>query len=79
MRINEKSLVKFVSSGVFVDKEGYLLKKGEFNKGYQKRYFVLKGNLFFYYEKRYDKEFVGVIVLEGCIIEFFENIDGFVF
>lgn len=34
MRINEKSLVKFVSSGVFVDKEGYLLKKGEFNKGY---------------------------------------------
>lgn len=79
MRINEKSLFKFVSSGVFVDKEGYLLKKGEFNKGYQKRYFVLKGNLFFYYEKRYDKEFVGVIVLEGCIIEFFENIDGFVF
>lgn len=79
MRINEKSLFKFVSSGVFVDKEGHLLKKGEFNKGYQKRYFVLKGNLFFYYEKRYDKEFVGVIVLEGCIIEFFENIDGFVF
>lgn len=79
MRINEKSLSKFASSGAPADKEGYLLKKGELNKGYQKRYFVLKGNLLFYYEKRYDKEPVGVIVLEGCTIELSENIDGFAF
>lgn len=79
MRINEKSLAKFASSGAPADKEGYLLKKGELNKGYQKRYFVLKGNLLFYYEKRHDKEPVGVIVLEGCTIELSEHIDGFAF
>ncbi|XP_062614519.1 sesquipedalian-1-like [Saccostrea cucullata] len=79
MRINEKSLSKFASSGAPADKEGYLLKKGELNKGYQKRYFVLKGNLLFYYEKRYEKEPVGVIILEGCTIELSENIDGFAF
>jgi hypothetical protein len=79
MRINEKSLAKFASSGAPADKEGYLLKKGEVNKGYQKRYFVLKGNLLFYYEKRYEREPVGVIILEGCTIELSENIDGFAF
>lgn len=79
MRINEKSLAKFASSGAPADKEGYLLKKGELNKGYQKRYFVLKGNLLFYYEKRHDREPVGVIILEGCTIELSEHIDGFAF
>ncbi|XP_033747260.1 sesquipedalian-1-like [Pecten maximus] len=79
MKINEKSLVKFASSGAPADKEGPLLKKGEVNKGFQKRWFVLKGNLLFYYERRMDKEPIGVVVLEGCTIELAENTDGFTF
>lgn len=79
MKINDKSLAKFASSGAPADKEGYLMKRGDFNKGYQRRWFVLKGNLLFYYEKRNDKEPIGVVVLEGCTIELSEDTDGFVF
>ena len=38
-----------------------------------------RGNLLFYYEKRHDKEPIGVIVCEGCTIELSENTDGFAF
>jgi len=68
MKINEKNLAAFASSATPVDREGWLVKRGEVNKGYQRRWFVLKGNLLFYFEKRGDKEPVGVIVLEGCTI-----------
>lgn len=68
MKINEKNLAAFASSATPVDREGWLVKKGEVNKAYQRRWFVLKGNLLFYFEKRGDKEPVGVIVLEGCTI-----------
>jgi hypothetical protein len=68
MKINEKNLAAFASSATPVDREGWLVKRGEVNKGYQKRWFVLKGNLLFYFEKRGDKEPVGVVVLEGCTI-----------
>lgn len=68
MKINEKNLCAFAVSATPVDKEGYLNKRGEVNKNFQKRYFVLKGNLLFYFDKKGDKEPVGVIVLEGCTI-----------
>lgn len=51
MKINEKNLAAFASSGSQVDREGYLMKKGDGSKGYSKRWFVLKGNLLFYFEK----------------------------
>lgn len=56
------------SPAVAADKEGYLMKKGEVNKGFQKRWFVLKGNLLFYFEKCTDREPLGVIILEGCTV-----------
>lgn len=73
MKINEKNLAAFATSATPVDREGWLVKRGEVNKGYQKRWFVLKGNLLFYFEKRGDKEPVGVIVLEGCTIGKYMN------
>lgn len=79
MKINEKNLAAFASSATPVDREGWLVKRGEVNKGYQKRWFVLKGNLLFYFEKRGDKEPVGVIVLEGCTIELAEDEEQFGF
>ncbi|XP_069668640.1 sesquipedalian-1-like [Periplaneta americana] len=79
MKINEKNLAAFASSATPVDREGWLVKRGEVNKGYQKRWFLLKGNLLFYFEKRGDKEPVGVIVLEGCTIELAEDEEQFGF
>ncbi|XP_064612222.1 PH domain-containing protein DDB_G0275795-like [Liolophura sinensis] len=79
MKINEKTLIAYAISPSPPDKEGLLLKKGEVNKGFQKRWFALKGNLLFYYEKKGDKEPVGVIVLEDCTIECFDSGDGFSF
>jgi len=68
MKINEKNLAAFASSSTPIDREGFLLKRGETNKGYQKRWFVLKGNLLFYFERKSDKDPVGVIIMEGCTI-----------
>lgn len=52
MRINEKVLAKYASSSnAEIDKEGYLLKKSESRNEFQKRYCILKGNLFYYFEK----------------------------
>ncbi|XP_053376039.1 sesquipedalian-1-like [Mercenaria mercenaria] len=79
MKINEKSLSRYACSGAPPDKEGYLHKRGDFNRGYQKRWFILKGNLFFYYEKRTDKDPLGMIVLEGCMVELSDHEDGYTF
>lgn len=67
MKINEKSLSRYASSGAPPDKEGYLKKRGDLNKGYQKRWFVLKGNLLFYYEKRMDRDPLGKDFIQYCI------------
>lgn len=67
MKINEKNLCYFATSPP-VDREGWLQKRGDLNKSWQRRYFVLKGNLLFYFEKKGDREPLGVIILEGCTI-----------
>ena len=77
--LNEKGLIHFANSGAPADKEGFLRKKGELNKGLQKRWFVLKGNLLFYYENKGEKEPIGVIILEGCTIELAEDTDNYMF
>ena len=51
MKINEKSLVSFCTSNTPSDREGWLFKRGDVNKSFQKRWCVLKGNLLFYSEK----------------------------
>jgi len=74
MKINENTLMAFsTSKDVPVVKEGWLWKKGEMNPRFQKRWFVLKGNLLFYFENKSSKEPYGVIILEGCIIELAEE------
>jgi len=74
MKINESTLITYAtSSSCPTDREGWLWKRGEVNKNFQKRYFVLKGNLLFYFEKRSEKEPIGVIILEGCTIELAEE------
>lgn len=44
--------------------QGYLYFKRDTK--FNKRWFVLKGNLLFYFEKKGDKEPLGLLLLEGC-------------
>ncbi|XP_068630056.1 sesquipedalian-1 [Battus philenor] len=73
MKINEKNLSAFASSATPVDRDGWLDMRGEVGKSYQRRWFTLKGNLLFYFDKKADKEPLGVIILEGCTIELTEE------
>ncbi|KAK8763442.1 hypothetical protein V5799_033947 [Amblyomma americanum] len=73
MKINEKNLVSFALSQSTIDREGWLQKHGEVNHAYQRRWFLLKGNLLFYFEKKTDREPLGVVILEGCTLELAEN------
>lgn len=69
MKLNEKNVASFATCSSPIDKEGYLEKRGDFSKSYQRRWFVLKGNLLFYFEKKQDKEPLGLIVLESCSVQ----------
>ncbi|XP_042363917.1 sesquipedalian-1-like [Plectropomus leopardus] len=79
MKIDEKVLTYFESCTSPVDKEGYLYKKGEIKTSYQKRWFVLKGNLLFYKDRPADRDVTGVIVLEGCTVQLCESEEQFAF
>ena len=69
MKINERSLSDFASFSDGTSKEGFLEKKGELNSSYKRRWFCLKGNLLFYFEKPGDKQPLGVIIVENCTLE----------
>ena len=69
MKINERSVAQYSISSAPADKEGYLNKKGELNRGYQRRWFILKGNLLYYFERKFEKEPIGVVILENCHVE----------
>ncbi|XP_069789477.1 sesquipedalian-1 [Narcine bancroftii] len=73
MKLNERSVAYYATCDSPTDKTGYLHKKGERNTAYHRRWFVLKGNLFFYFEEKESKEPIGVIILEGCTVELCES------
>lgn len=76
MKINDRALSSFANCILRPDKEGWLSKKGEVNTSYQKRWCVLRGNLLFYFEKKYDKDPIGVIILENCTVQLAEGGDS---
>lgn len=71
--------MSFAVGSAAADKEGYLNKRGEVNHAFQRRWFVLKGNLLFYFDKKTDAEPAGVIIIEGCSVELSENVENFAF
>lgn len=79
MKIHEKILFHYHSCDSPVDKEGFLYKKGHRSSSYQKRWFVLKGNLLFYKDRPSDRELLGVLVLEGCSVQLCESDEPFAF
>lgn len=78
MKINEKNLCMFATTPP-VDLEGWLNKRGEINKSWQRRWFVLKGNLLFYFERKGDREPLGMVILEGCTVELAEEGEQYCF
>ncbi|XP_037339591.2 sesquipedalian-1 [Pungitius pungitius] len=79
MKLNERSVAHYATCDSPPDKTGFLLKKGERNTAYHRRWFVLKGNMLFYFEERDAREPIGVIVLEGCTVELCESAEEFAF
>ncbi|CAG0883466.1 unnamed protein product [Cyprideis torosa] len=84
--MNERSLAAFATSLLPVDKEGFLWKRGEVNKQFQKRWFVLRGNLLFYFDKFGScgledppGDPLGMVILEDCTVELCDDILPFCF
>ena len=48
-------MINYCTSKTPTDREGWLVKRGEVNRAFQKRWCVLKGNLLFYSEKQGDR------------------------
>ncbi|XP_075430017.1 sesquipedalian-2 isoform X2 [Ascaphus truei] len=79
MKLNERSMAHYATCDSPADRTGYLYKKGERHTAYQKRWFILKGNLLFYFEERESKEPMGVVVLEGCTVELCQSNEEYAF
>lgn len=79
MKLNERSVAHYATCDSPPDKTGFLFKKGERNTAYHRRWFVLKGNMLFYFEERDSREPIGVIVLEGCTVELCVSVEEFAF
>jgi hypothetical protein len=71
MKWNEKQTLALARNGE-TDKAGYLFKRGVHNTDLKKRYFVLRGNLLFYWQDQKhvkDKDPIGAVLLEACSVE----------
>uniref|UniRef100_A0A8C0TCG4 Sesquipedalian n=1 Tax=Canis lupus familiaris TaxID=9615 RepID=A0A8C0TCG4_CANLF len=79
MKLNERSLAFYATCDTPVDNSGFLYKKGGRHAAYHRRWFVLRGNMLFYFEDRASHEPVGVIILEGCTVELVEAAEEFAF
>lgn len=71
MKLHRKSVLSFFRGcrAQAPDQEGILLKKGARNSSYQRRWFVLRGNLLFYLEHQEAHTPLGLILLESCQVE----------
>uniref|UniRef100_A0A8D0EZR3 Sesquipedalian n=1 Tax=Strix occidentalis caurina TaxID=311401 RepID=A0A8D0EZR3_STROC len=88
MKLNERSVAHYATCDSPADHAGFLRKRVERHHhhahhhhatSYQRRWFVLKGNLLFYFEERESREPVGLVVLEGCTVELCEAAEEFAF
>lgn len=87
MKLNERSVAHYATCDSPADHAGFLRKRVErhhhhvhhHGTSYQRHWFVLKGNLLFYFEERESREPVGLVVLEGCTVELCEAAEEFAF
>nr|XP_009663651.1 PREDICTED: sesquipedalian-2 [Struthio camelus australis] len=86
MKLNERSVAHYATCDSPADHAGFLRKRVErhhhhahHTTSYQRRWFVLKGNLLFYFEDKESREPMGLVVLEGCTVELCEAAEEFAF
>lgn len=79
MKLNERSLAFYATCDAPVDHAGFLHKKSGRHAASHRRWFVLRGNMLFYFEGPGSREPLGVIVLEGCTVELVEAAEEFAF
>lgn len=78
MKLNERSLAFYATCDAPVDNAGFLYKRGG-RAGSHRRWFVLRGNMLFYFEDEASREPLGVILLEGCTVELVDARQEFAF
>ncbi|XP_027269866.1 sesquipedalian-1 isoform X1 [Cricetulus griseus] len=79
MKLNERSLAFYATCDAPVDNAGFLHKRGGRGAGSHRRWFVLRGNMLFYFESEASREPLGVILLEGCTVELVDAREEFAF
>lgn len=79
MKLNERSLAFYATCDAPVDNAGFLHKRGGRGTGSHRRWFVLRGNILFYFETEASREPLGVILLEGCTVELVDAREEFAF
>ncbi|GAB1290130.1 Sesquipedalian-1 [Apodemus speciosus] len=79
MKLNERSLAFYATCDAPVDNAGFLHKRGGRGASSHRRWFVLRGNMLFYFEAEASREPLGVILLEGCTVELVDAREEFAF
>lgn len=89
MKLNERSVAHYATCDSPTDHAGFLHKRVErhhhhhhhhhHTTSYHRRWFILKGNLLFYFEDRESRDPLGLVVLEGCTVELCEAAEEFAF
>ncbi|XP_070372192.1 sesquipedalian-1 [Equus asinus] len=79
MKLNERSLASYATSGAPADRAGFLFQRAGRAAAYLRRWFVLRGNMLFYFEDAASREPAGVVILEGCTVELVEAAEEFAF
>ncbi|XP_027203286.2 sesquipedalian-1-like [Dermatophagoides pteronyssinus] len=77
MKVNERCLIQIAQSDDQnpIDQCGWLQQWMDEKKLFQRKWFVLKENLLFYYNQRNDREPSGLIILDGYRVEIIECLD----
>ncbi|XP_053262608.1 sesquipedalian-2 isoform X1 [Podarcis raffonei] len=85
MKLNERCVAHYATCNSPADHMGFLCKRVErrhhhhHTSSYHRCWFILKGNLLFYFEEQQSREPLGLIVLEGCTVELCEAAEEFAF
>ncbi|EHH21185.1 hypothetical protein EGK_04191 [Macaca mulatta] len=70
MKLNERSLAFYATCDAPVDNAGFLYKKGGRHAAYHRRWFVLRGNMLFYFEDAASREPPGLMVVLLVVVAF---------
>lgn len=79
MKLNKRNLAFYATCDAPVDNAGFLHNREGPGASSHRRWFVLRGNMLFYFEAEASREPLGVILLEGCTVELVDAREEFAF